>query len=339
MFGSLFTLLTPLAFVVRPRRRLLMVVACLYLAVMTWDFTYPEERYLQAVFAWMVAFVAAVLAASWQMGSRAVRVGLVLLVGLQLAWRSDTFFFRLHGTLGDAPIKAFVDYLSPTGERPASDRRYPGEDLAAIGAALPRGAHVVAHDFYQSMGSGVWLVVDNPWWEGGLEYLQTDSAEQTVAAWRRFGATHVLRPENTEQTPEGMGRDAVLARAIFTYAERPLHAAGFELYPLRPASADSRQPADRQLAAAPTRIAWLTCVPRRPLGVYSPVGLGSGAPVALLDAARLRADPSATLAGANVVLTRGGCPDADAAGGVLSAQFARVMEESGTALWVRSRLP
>ncbi len=338
-FGSLFTLLTPLAFVVRPRRRLLLVAACLYLSLMTWDFIYPEERYLQAVFGWMAAFVAAVLAGSWQMGSRAVRVGLVLLVGLQLAWRSDTFFFRNHAMIGDAPIKAFVDYLSPTGEKPNSDRRYPGEDLAAIGAALPRGAHVVAHDLYQSMGSGVWLVVDNPWWEGGLEYLQTDSPEQTVATLRRFRATHVLWPEHTSRPPEDMGRDAVLARTTLTYGEQPLHVAGFEIVPLRPASADSRRPADRQLAASPTRIAWLTCAPNRGLGLYSPTGLGSGTPVALLDAARLKADPNATLAGANVALTRGGCAEADAARNVLSAQFAPVMEESGTTLWARARLP
>jgi hypothetical protein len=340
VFGSLFTLLAPLAFVLRPRWRLIMVVACLHVSIMVWDFVYPEERYLQTVLPWMAAFFAAVMAGSWHLGSKPVRLALVLLVGVQLAWRSDTFFFRNHAMIGDAPIKGFLDFLSPTDAKPISDRRYPGEDLAAIGAALPRNAHVVAHDFYQSMGSGVWIIVDNPYWEGGLEYLQTDTPEATMGLWRKFGATDVLWPEaKGAQNPEASGRYAVMIRAMLLDGEPPLHVAGWAITPLKPDGARPRSVAERQFEQSPTQIAWLTCQAERRLGIYSPAGLGSGATPRPLDPAALKNDPSSALSGANVVLTRAGCPEADAAAPALAAQFRKATELGDVVLWVRPPAP
>jgi hypothetical protein len=326
VFGSLFTLLLPLVFWVRPRWRVLLLAGCVHVVIAVWFLTYPYDRYLQAILPWMAACVAALLAAAWRTGSAALRAVVALLVALQVIWGGDAYLLRSQEMLAALPLRA----LGPKTQEPQFARNpYPGEELTAIGARLPKGSLVVGHDFYQSLGVGVPTITDNPVWQGSIDYLALDSPAKVRKHWARLGGTHLLWPFQKEpRVPDDLARDTVFGRASVAFAVVSFTVAGY-----RVAKLVDRQPTGE--ARTPTLIAWLGCGTERALGVYTPAGLASGTlerPLARQDLAR---DPSAALAEINAAWLRPDCADTTAADAVISKAFTEVMRTGELRLWVR----
>jgi hypothetical protein len=329
-FGALFTLLLPLALLLRPRWRALVIVAVVHAGVAIWYLTNRQDRFLQAILPLMAAVVAAILARAWQMRSVPLRAAVALLVGFQVIWGGDVYFLRDHLMLGESSLKVLVDYISAGHEKKLDRRQYPGQHLVAIGASLPRGSRLVAHDFYQTVGVGVPLIADNPAWQGTIDYLQLDTPQAAFRAWRRLRATHLVWPPQKEtRAHEDLARDAVFARAAHAFARPPSTIAGYRLAELLPGA--SAPAVDR-----PTRIAWLACGDRK-LGLYTPAGLVAGTVATPLSSPALARDPASALADANAFIVAPGCSEAEPARSWISGsgRFTSVMQSGDHTLWVR----
>src|SRR6185369_4804787 len=66
VLGSLFTLSTPLLWLVRDRARLLTLYGGTYLGLVCWFWLHAFDRYLQVLVPWMAAGTAAVLVLLWR---------------------------------------------------------------------------------------------------------------------------------------------------------------------------------------------------------------------------------------------------------------------------------
>jgi len=324
LFGSLFTLLLPVVFWVRPRRRVLILVGCIHAGLAVWYLTYVYDRFLQAILPWMAACTAATIAALWRTGRPTVRLATALLVGLELVWGADVHF------VSGSALKALFDHVAAGDQKTVASSAYPGIELQTIGAKVhdPK-AKLVGHDFYQSLGVGAQVICDNPAWQGSIDYVLLDTPERTANRWRRLGATHVLWPlQKEERVAEDLARDAVFARAAVAFTRAPFTAAGY-----RVAELDGRKgPAQER---EPTRIAWLGCGSERALGVYTPSGLVLGTVDKPLTSADLARNASVALADVNAVWSRSSCADAGPARDVLSQQFTEVLRSGDAALAIR----
>jgi hypothetical protein len=328
VLGSLFTLLLPLVLWVRPRWRVLVIVACAHLALAVWYLTYPYDRYLQAFLPWMAACLAAVLVATWRLRSALLRFALLLIVALQLVWGGDAYFLRSHAMLKDLPLRTLG---SAEGGKTPARSSYPGEELAEIGAGMPKGSKIVGHDFYQSLGAGVQAICDNPAWQGRIDYLQLDSPEAVLHTWRALGATHLVWPFAKEaRAPDDLARDAVFARASVAFTSSADTVAGY-----RVARLEVRTPPPPLRDA--THIAWLACGGDRELAVYSPAGLSSGTAESTLSEQALKQAPGSALAAINAVWLKPHCAEAKAAQAVLSEEFTEVMRSGELVLWIRNQ--
>jgi hypothetical protein len=255
-----------------------------------------------------------------------LRVVVGVLVGLQVVWGGDAYLLRSTETLAALPLRA----LGPKGQAaPFARNPYPGEELAAIGARLPKGSRLVGHDFYQSLGVGVPAITDNPDWQGSIEYLQLDTPARVLRRWLRLGGTHLLWPFQKEaRSPEDLARDAVFGRASAAFTNSSFTVAGFRVAALVEREA-------KGVFRAPTLIAWLGCGSERALGVYTPAGLASGAAVKPLTHEALQRDPAATLAEINAVWSRPDCAETVVASDELSKAFKEVMRTGEVRLWIR----
>ena len=325
-FGSLFTLLVPCVFWVRPRGRALLLVACTQVGIAVWYLTYQDDRFLQAIVPWLAACTATILAALWRTERVSVRVAAGLLVAFQVAWGADVHFRH------DSPLREVADLVADGGKRNFERHAYAGSELQAIGKKIddPR-AKLVSHDFYQTVGVGTSLLCDNPAWQGAIDYVALDTPERTLRKWRRLGATHVIFPLHKEaRDPEDLARDAVFARAAVAFTRSPFAVAGYQVARL----VDHRP---RDAEREPTRIAWLGCGTERALGVYTPEGFAGGELDHPLTSAELSSDASAALAGVNAVWLRSGCSDAASAEAVLSKHFKEVLRSGDVTLVIRAR--
>jgi len=324
--GSLFTLLLPLMLWVRPRWRVLLLVGCVHVALALWWRTLPASRYLQAFMPWMAACVAAALATAWRTKSMALRGAVVTLVGLQVIWGGDTYLIRSHEMLGALPLRA----AGIAGEEhPFPRNDYPEARLSEIGARLPKGAQLVVHDFYQSIGVGVQTISDNPDWQGAIDYLQIDQPEQVLHRWLTLGGTHLLWPFSKEnRAPEDLARDTVFGRASVAFTDSSFSVAGYQVAQIvnRPAPASMQNR---------TLLAWLGCGGDRTLGVYTPAGFASGTLEKPLAHDQLKSDPTLALAEVNTLWFRWDCKDSKAILPIISEQFTKVMTTGPYELWVR----
>jgi hypothetical protein len=329
IIGSLFTLLLPLMLWVRPRWRVLLIAGSVHVGVAIWWNTYPDARYLQPLMPWMAACVAATLAAAWRTRSVALRGAILTLVGLQIVWGGDLYLLRSQQMLAGLPLQA----LNVGKEEPFPRHHYPGEELAEVGARLPKGSRLVGHDFYQSLGVGVPAITDNPDWQGAIDYLQIEPPDEVLRTWLALGGTHLIWPYAKEpRQAEDMARDAVFGRASVAFTDSSFEVAGYRVAEL------IDRPAPKSMQT-PTSLAWLGCGSERALGVYTPAGFAKGTVEKPLTREELERDPSAALAEANTLWFKWDCEDSRAILPIISQQFTKVLVTGAHELWVRMPLP
>jgi hypothetical protein len=192
VFGFLFTLSLLLLPFVRGGRRVWLLVAGTCLGVFAWYWTYHQDRYLQILLPWMVACTAAIFVLAWSSG-RLVRVGLGLLVGLQLVWGGDVPFLPTHAMMADAPARSAITMLSSTFRGEPAPRL--GKELTifdGVSSYLPKNAVVLLHEEYLRFGLGRPVVGDSARWQGGIDYLALQQPARVFDLLRSYGVTHIV---------------------------------------------------------------------------------------------------------------------------------------------------
>ena len=183
------------------------------------------------------------------------------------------------------------------------------------------------HHYIEELGLGVPVIADGAGWQGAIDYLQLDSPANTVAMWRRLGATHLVWHSNrAPMSPEMWAREAVFIRAMYAFGSGVAVIGGYETTSLVPAST-------RPNPTETTRIAWIGCGGDPPLGIYSPQGLAENRPSTILAEDVLSANPASALQAAHIVLFRAACPGREAVARELAGRFVKSVDSGDVALF------
>lgn len=189
-FGALFTLLLPVAPLVRAPRRVWLLVAWVEVAIFVWYWTHHQDRYLQGLLPLMAAVAGAVVLLAWRTRSWWIRVPLVATIFLQLAWGMDFYFIKSH-TISGAPVRAAIDLVSSAYEKPKVDRLDVQKRNRDLGRGLPSDAVVLLHEEHDHLGINRRVVLDYRTWQFGLSYGLAADAGETWDMLRAMGVTHV----------------------------------------------------------------------------------------------------------------------------------------------------
>lgn len=199
VFGSLFTLLMIPALVIRPQRRLFSLAAASLVAVGTWYWTYHQDRYLQSLLPWMATLTAAALVTLWRTGFVAIRVALVGLVIVQVAWAFELPALPTHAMAGRSPIAATLDRLSSGYRGDWANRDDAATNLTRVAARLPKDAVPLLHEEHLRLGLGHWVVSDSFGRQGAIRYRNWDTRRKAYERLSALGVTHIL----IRQEPSG----------------------------------------------------------------------------------------------------------------------------------------
>jgi hypothetical protein len=331
VFGSLFTLLIPTLFFLRPLRRLWVLVLGTHVGVALWYLTNHQDRYLQALLPWMAACVAAMLALAWRQG-RLVRAGVVALVAAQLVWGSDVYFFRTHAMLHDSPIRALGEFLGAAHQKHYRERFERPGSLLEVGDALPAKAKALVHVVEEKLGARAELVLDAPGRQGAIEYMVLYSPQTVAALWKQLQITHVIRiPGWSPGGDEDWIREAVFDRTLYQFGEPPIDRSQWRIAGLAEAAKNATD------AAESTHVAWLTCHESPPMGIYSPRDFRKQTPEAKLTEASLSASPLDGLASANAIVLDRKCDSLKPTFAALPAEFTSVTQSGAREVWVRTQ--
>jgi hypothetical protein len=325
VFGSLYTcLLVGLPFA-RARLRTWLLVIAIEAGIAVWFVTAHEDRYLQALLPAMVAVAAALVMLLWHRGALA-RGGVALLVVSQAIAGSDAYFYRVHAMAGDAPIKAFVDFVSlgQKGQYKEQLRVWGDVNRNDLSKHVPRGGKVLAHHLVEQLGLGVPSVTDGMGWQAALDYLAQPSPADTLAIWRSLGITHLVWKDSVQSRDRDfLAREAVFQRAVALYVPRFEPVGQYQFGALD----WHAQPATAQV---PTRIAWIGCGGDLETGIYTPRDYAEG------HAPAVRGLTPAVLADANVVMRHLPCgfpsPEVE---GAINGQFSRRVQLGDVLLLAR----
>jgi hypothetical protein len=187
-FGSLFTLTLPFLLFLRRSGRLFVGYLATMMAVFVWYEIHHYDRYLQAVFPWMVAATAATLVRVWRQGPLPVRAALVGLVGLQVVWGGDVPFFPTHNLIGDSMIHRVATDLAAAFQDD-EHRLDPFAPWTTMGRGMPKNARVLVHEIPMHLGLQAPSVQDL--WVGGLSYSALADPAAIYDRLTELGVTHV----------------------------------------------------------------------------------------------------------------------------------------------------
>jgi len=225
VFGSLFTLLLPCLFLCRRAGRTWLIVGWIHAALFAWYSLHHQDRYLQGLMPLFAAATAAMLLLIWTQHGRVVRAGLAALVGLQLVWGGDVYFFQTHA-MARSSLKKSIDLLSAGFERKTATRFGVQSSFQAIGRELPPDARVLLHETNINLGTGRTTVLDNPGWQYAIEYGSEPSPAHVHALLSGLGVTHLhARTEKTKGT-DSLAGDIRFYDYLRRYAENPRQLTG-----------------------------------------------------------------------------------------------------------------
>ena len=329
-FGSLFTLLLPALLVLRATRRIWITIIGIHLGIAIWYLISHQDRYLQCLVPSMAAVTAAGLALAWARGLLA-RVSVALLVGVQIIWSTDAYFIPAHAMLGESPIRSLTSYLSAGYRREYEPRYHFGASAEDFGKRLPKGAKILLHLYNTHLGLGAEFTNDAAGWQGGIEYLETDSPKNTANLLRSYGVTHIAWASNqTGMAPSEVAREIVFTRMIHEYIHKDEPVNNWKLGVMND---KARQDASAQ---SRTKIAWLTCDASPALGIYTPQGLSEGHAERILSSALSNSELARELTAANAVVMRATCSTAVRAQDYVNTAFAKEQRASEFDLWIRT---
>lgn len=322
-FGSLFTLLTPTLLFVERGRRTAMLTAATSAGVAVWFWTNHQDRFLQALVPWMAACVAALGVLVFRSG-RLAQVGLIALIGFQVVWGADAYFYPTNGMIKVPLVHRLGDFLAAGHLGQYRARFDHWGEMKQVGAGLPRAATVLIHDRILRLGLGRPSVTDHFGFQGALSYVELASAREVWEAWRALGADYVVwsRPDNTSLGPEALARQLAFFDAVGEATEK---AESFGR--LSRAKLSQQAPAER-----PRLIRMLGCQGRPSLGVHEILPLG-----ARKDSSPFRMRSDVRPQDVTLIAVRPLCPLTDAQSMELRTDYRRLVEVAGYVLWTRAR--
>lgn len=192
VFGSLFTLLLLCLPFLHGTARIWFLTAWVHAGVFLWCWVNQEDRYLQVLMPWMAAVTAAVMHLVWRRFGAAARGTLALLVGVQIAWGSDVYFFPTHAMLGTAPIRVVAEMLGQGYERKYEERfRTHVDFMRGLGREVPHGGRLLIHNEHGLLGSGAPVAVDAYGEQFGIDYGTLAAPRAVHEKLRQLGVTHV----------------------------------------------------------------------------------------------------------------------------------------------------
>jgi len=213
VFGSLFTLLLPALLLVRVQKRVWLLVLWIHVAIFAWYSVHHQDRYLQAQLPLMTAVTAALLLSLYRTFGRPTRAALFGLLGLQVVWGGDVYFFQTH-VHAKSPPKQVIDLVSGGFDQKYEERFAVQARFQAIGAEVPKGSRLLLHLMHVHhghLGTGVRTVLDNYLWQFGIEYGRAGSPEGVRKRLRELGVTHAyIAPEK-----ESDGSNSIAADILF----------------------------------------------------------------------------------------------------------------------------
>jgi hypothetical protein len=251
-FGLLFPLVLPLVVVVRGGRRLWTGALVALAAFLIWAFTYPIERYLQAIVPMFAAVTGAIIVRAWQLGWLA-RAGILGLVAIQIVWGGDALFYSGYARLDDSMA------LIRSGYDRRAKIRFDGylADEVAIGKQLPASAVVLFHNSRESLGVNRKVLQDLPGFQSLISYRGVRTARELCQLYRSFGITHMVH-ERGLWPAFSKQEEVVIAAFLGRYAKNIFRQGGYEVVEL---------PAELPPVEAPYRVLSLG-IPGYPDGVY-----------------------------------------------------------------------
>jgi hypothetical protein len=245
VFGSLFTIFTPLAFLLGKKPRLRWLFAGAYLGIMAWCWLHQLDRYLQVLVPWMAAATAVTIALIWQEGG-ALRPLVALAVSLQIVWGAQIPFKFVHRAAG-VPIYQEVSALLARGTESVPGA--PPTDYAtweAVGRRLPRDARLLIHEEEIHVGVARVTLGDTPGDQGAF-YWGERGALTPAEVWRSMKARGITHLTWADQIDHARGTIAS-SLVFFDFAEhytRPVGIdSGFAIAELPAASPPDVRPGD-----------------------------------------------------------------------------------------------
>ncbi len=195
--GSLFTLLTPLLFVVRRPGRLWLGALAGWVGLFAWANTYTSDRYLQGLMTIPIAVTVALLVRGWQLGPVS-RLGLSALVGFQVLWGADAFVYS-----GESRIRSALSLFSSGYDgRRTPERRFDyRSEHRAITEAVPEDAVLLVRNYRTTLGIDRTVYSDIQAWQSFIFYEPLRSPRDLYEMYRSKGITHLLYPQG-QRPPE-----------------------------------------------------------------------------------------------------------------------------------------
>jgi hypothetical protein len=250
VFGFLFTLTLPVLLLVRGAGRARVLACGTLLAVFVWYWTFHQDRYLQAILPWMVATTAAALMLAWNAGAVA-RIGVVLLVAVQLVWGGDVPWLPTHAITYDVPAVRALQLLSSTFRGDFHSRWQFDTGFEELDRTLPEDATVLLHEEYMKLGLNRRAIADSARWQGAIDYRQLARPDRVHDLLVSLGATHLVwkrwRSINREIPISG---ELVFFGYAMHYGEERRDAGGFAV---------AKLPAQRPPSREPGLVAYVGC--------------------------------------------------------------------------------
>jgi hypothetical protein len=195
MFGSLFTLgLAFLPFIPARARRLWWGSAVGLGALFTWAFTFWVDRNLQILMPLLAAVTAAVVIRAAELG-RLARMGLALMLTVQLAW-AVPFYFSGRDRIAGA-VSLLFDAIRGGARTHLLAYR---QEYVALGESLPKSAVVMLHNWHGMLGIDRPVLLDWIGYQGIIDYRTFRTPRDLYDRLRALGVTHVVYVPGQHQT-------------------------------------------------------------------------------------------------------------------------------------------
>jgi hypothetical protein len=186
VLGSLFTLLLPVIPFLR-RRRLWIGAFLGFGAIMTWALIYLIDRYTQAFIPILAAVAGATIICAWELGIIA-RVGLVVLVGMQIVWGGDAPFYSGFDRIVDSMDMIRSGYEGKANTRFDKYLRSQRE----LSKRLPADAVVLFHNSRLGLGVNRTVLQDLPGFQGLISYRDVKTPRDLCRLYQSLGITHIV---------------------------------------------------------------------------------------------------------------------------------------------------
>ncbi|MCS6900084.1 MAG: hypothetical protein RMJ98_10260 [Myxococcales bacterium] len=215
VFGSLFTLLSPVFLLLRSLRLLGVAVLC-YGGLVCWAYVGLQDRYLQTLVPWMAAVSGAALLLLWREGG-VTRWAAASLVAFQLLWSADHYFIPSNSMLHQSSIRHVTEFFAMGYQKKYEERFELFGDYPRVAQVLPPGARVLVHRSHLHLGLGAPSVLDYPPDSIAIGYGRTRTMREMFELLRRLRVTHLVWPAERDPGVFSLADNLMFHAFVSTY--------------------------------------------------------------------------------------------------------------------------